>query len=124
MKAHCDEHKVTPDYQCTYRANYSCETALVKLVYDILWCFERQEGLQTVACDHLAAFDTVDHCLLIEVLQKIAVLGSSVISWCQSYLESRTCQVTVGAAASNKKDLLLSVLQGSLAGPWFYLIYA
>ena len=124
MNAHCDEHKVIPDYQSAYCANYSCETALVKLVNDILWCFERQEGLQTVACDLSAAFDTVDHCLLIEVLQKIAGLGGSVISWCQSYLESRTCQVTVGAAVSNKKDLLFSVPQGSLVGPWFYLIYA
>ena len=124
MNAHCDEHKVIPDYQSTYHANYSCETALVELVNDILWCFERQEGLQTIACDLSAAFDTVDHCLLIEVLQKIAGLGGSVISWCQSYLKSRTCQVTVGAAVSNKKDLLFSVLQGSLAGPWFYLIYA
>ena len=119
MNAHCDEHKVIPDYQSAYHANYSCVTALVKLVNDILWCFERQEGLQTVACDLSAAFDTVDHCLLIEVLQKIAGLGGSVISWCQSYLESRTCQVTVGAAVSNKKDLLFSVPQGSLVGPWF-----
>ena len=32
--------------------------------------------------------------------------------------------MTVGAAVSNKKDLLFSVPQGSLVGPWFYLIYA
>ena len=124
MNVHCDEHKVISDYQSAYHANYSCETALVKLVNDILWCFERQEGLQTIACDLSAAFDTVDHCLLIEVLQKIAGLGSRVISWCQSYLEFRMCQVTVGAAVSNKKDLLFSVPQGSSAGPWFYIIYA
>ena len=32
--------------------------------------------------------------------------------------------MTVGAAVSNKKDLLFSVPQGSLVGPWFYPIYA
>ena len=121
MNAHCDEHKVIPDYQSAFHANYACETALVKLVSDILWYFKRQEGLQTIACDLSAAFDTVDHCLLIEVLWKIAGSGGSVISWCQSYLESRTWQVTVGAAVSNKEDLLFSLPQGSLAGPWFYL---
>ena len=85
---------------------------------------QKARRITNIACDLSAAFDTVDHCLLIEVLQKIAGLDGSVISWCQSYLKPRTCQVTVAAAVSNKKDLLFSVPQGSLVGPWFYLIYA
>ena len=55
VNAHCDEHKVISDYQSAYHANYSCETALVKLVNYILWCFKRQEGLQTISCDLSAA---------------------------------------------------------------------
>ena len=41
--ANCDEFKMMPDYQSAYKRNYSCETSLVKVVNDILWCLERQE---------------------------------------------------------------------------------
>ena len=34
---HCSIHSLIPNYQSAYRANYSCETALTKIVNDILW---------------------------------------------------------------------------------------
>ena len=37
---HCDDHHLMPDYQSAYRRYYSCETALVKLVNDLLWNLE------------------------------------------------------------------------------------
>ena len=68
MNNHCEQHKIIPDYQSAYRANYSCETALVKLVNDVLWCYKNQEAMQIVAIDLSVAFDTVDHDLLLSVL--------------------------------------------------------
>ena len=41
---HCSIHRLIPDYQSAYRANYSCETALAKIVNDILWAMEHQKG--------------------------------------------------------------------------------
>ena len=43
---HYSTHRLIPDYQSAYRANYSCETALAKIVNDILWAMEqKQKGL-------------------------------------------------------------------------------
>ena len=65
MNDHCEQYNIIPDYQLAYRANYSCETALVKLVNDVLWCFENQEAMHVIAIDLSAAFDIVDHDLLL-----------------------------------------------------------
>ena len=55
---HCRKHNLMPDYQSAYRENYSCETALMKILDDILWSME---NVEVTALDLLVAFDTVDH---------------------------------------------------------------
>ena len=42
-------HRLILDYQSVYRANYSCETALAKIVNDILWAMEHQKVTSLVA---------------------------------------------------------------------------
>ena len=124
MNNHCEQYNIIPDYQSAYRANKSCETALVKLVNDVLWCYENQEAMQIVAIDTSSAFDMVDHDLLLSVLQKRAGINGDAHKWCKSYLRPRTCQVNIGKANSSKKNLTFSIPQGSCMGPWYYLVYA
>ena len=65
---HCTENNLLLGYQSSYRKPFSCETALVKLMDDILWNKKVQELTDVVALDLSAAFDTVDHDVLLEVL--------------------------------------------------------
>ena len=104
MNNHCEQHKIILDYQSADRVNYSCETALVKLVNDVLWCYKNQEAMQIVAIDTSAAFDMVGHNFLLSVLQKRAEINGNALNWCESYLRPRTCQVNVGKAYSTKKN--------------------
>ena len=67
---HYNSNSFLPDYQSAYRKYYSCETSLVKLVNNILWAMEKQLVTVVVILDLSAAFDTVDHDLLLEVLEK------------------------------------------------------
>ena len=67
---HCDKEKLLPDYQSAYFSNYSCETALVKICNDILWSMESQRISALVALDLSAAFNMVDHDILLKVLDK------------------------------------------------------
>ena len=55
---HCADNTLLPDYQSGYRANYSCEIALVN---DILWGMERQKITALTAINLAAASDTTDH---------------------------------------------------------------
>ena len=66
---HCTDNHLFPDYQSAYRQNYSCKTALVKLVNNIFWSMEWQCITALVAIDLLVAFDTVDHTILLKVLK-------------------------------------------------------
>ena len=63
---HCNENSLLPEYQSAYRKEHSCMTSLVKLVNDILWGMKNQ--LVTAVVN--AAFNTVDHDLLLDVLEK------------------------------------------------------
>ena len=65
---HCTGNTLLPDYQSAYRANYSCETALVALVNDILWGMKKQKITAVTAIDLLPAFDTTENNILLEVL--------------------------------------------------------
>ena len=68
--AHCDVNNLLPGYQSAYKRNYSCETALIKITNDCLWDMENQMVTAMVAIDLSVAFDTVDHAILLDVLNK------------------------------------------------------
>ena len=83
---HCERHELMPDYQSAYGANYSCETALVRIMDDILWSMENQEVVPLIVIDLSAAFDTVDHDLLLAVLRKKFGMDQVALKWFRSYL--------------------------------------
>ena len=53
---------------------------------DILWSMEKQEVVPLVAIDLSAAFDTVDHDLLLAVLRKKFGIDQVALKWFRSYL--------------------------------------
>ena len=67
LMMHCNS--LMPDYQSAYRKFYSCKTVLVKIMNDILWAMEHQKILSLVCIDLSAAFNTVDHEILLQVLR-------------------------------------------------------
>ena len=83
---HCTDNTLLPDYQSAYRTNYSCETALVALVNDILWGMEKQKITAFTAIDLLAAFNTIDYDILLEVLQMKFSFTGQTLHWFDSYL--------------------------------------
>ena len=59
-----------PSYQSAYRERHSCETALVRFTNDLLWNMGVQHVTALVAIDLSVAFNTVDHTVLLKVLQQ------------------------------------------------------
>ena len=69
-----------------------------------------------------AAFDTVEHDLLIEDLIYISI-KDVVLSWFRSYLSGRNYYVTINGKRSETRSLQRGVPQGSVLGPILFSIY-
>jgi exonuclease III len=117
-------HNLLPSYQSAYRKNYSTETAVVKVVSDILMAMEHQKLTAFVSMDLSAAFDTVDHDILLEVLNRNFGISGSAMDWFKSYLSNRKMKVKVNNTESSLRSINSSVPQGSVAGPILYSVYA
>ena len=106
-----------------FRPSHSTATALSQL-YDF-WIkkAENKELSAALLLDLSAAFDVVDHKILLEKLQLYNFSDKS-ISWFKSYLEHRKQIVAVESKLSDPKDVgEQGVPQGSLLGPILFLIF-
>lgn len=77
-----------------------------------------------VAIDLSAAFDTVSHNTLLNILTNKFGMEGQVLKWTESYLSPRNFRVIVKGKQSSPRDLPFGVPQGSLLGPFYYLAYA
>ena len=69
LLSHCENHDLLPDFPSAYHEHYSTETSLMKLSNDILWSMERQYVTAIAIPDISAAFHTVDHEILLQILE-------------------------------------------------------
>ena len=73
--------------------------------------------------DLSAAFDTIDHEILLSRLKASFRVTGTVLNWFKSYISNRTQQVSVCQLYSEKNTLEFGVPQGSVLGPILYTIY-
>ena len=77
-----------------------------------------------VMLDLSAAFDTVDHGILLHRLQSKLGVRDKALLWFKSYLAGTAQQVSVDGSLSNKFNLTCEIPQGSCLGPLLFTIYA
>jgi len=73
--------------------------------------------------DLTAAFDTVDHDLLLSRLQRQFGLRGVVLLWFRSYVSGRSFKVLYGCSTSSTVYFVCSVPQGSFLGPRLFILY-
>ena len=108
--------------QSAYRSGHSTETALLKVHDDIICAVGKKKAVLVVLLDLSAAFDTVEHSVLLDTLQSLGIDGS-VLSWSESYLCDRSQQVTISGKKSEGRKLFCGVPQGLVLGPLLFTIY-
>jgi Reverse transcriptase (RNA-dependent DNA polymerase) len=90
---------------------------------ELLQAVDRGELGALILLDLTAAFDTVDHDILLQRLQKSFGVDGKAHQWFRSYLVGRTQYVRRGALWSLITRLLCGVPQGSVLGPLLFILY-
>ena len=112
-----------PQLQSAYRRHHSTETALLKVLSDIYDAVDRQQVTLLGLLDLSAAFDCVDHDILLRRLRDRFGICGSALDWITSFLQDRSHQAYYKGSLSAKLQLLYGMLQGSVLGPLLFLLY-
>ena len=106
----------------SYRKHHNTTTALIQM-YDT-WIKAVDEGELAGVCllDMSAAFDIVDHELLMKKL-KLYGFNDDAVGWVQSYLSDRKQCVSIDGCLSGLLSVPTGVPQGSILGPILYILF-
>ncbi len=99
------------------------ETALTKVHNDIMLAMDNQKVVFFLLLELSAAFDTVDHNILLNRLEMRFGVRWIALQWFKSYLTGRSQAVTVQGSRSSSKVLHYGVPQGSVLGPILFCCY-
>lgn len=117
------ENNLLEDFQSGFRMNHSTETALLKVSNDLLMASDRGLLSVLILLDLSAAFDTVDHNILLRRLEYAVGIKGLALNWFRSYLSDRFQFVHVNNSSSNRERLNCGVPQGSVLGPILFNLY-
>lgn len=116
-------NSLSEDFQLGFRAHHSTETALVKVTNDLLIASDNGLVSILVLLDLSAAFDTIDHHILLQRLEHLIGITGTALSWFKSYLSDRSQFVHVNDESSMPAIVSHGVPQGSVLGPILFTLY-
>ena len=110
-------------FQSAYKSGHSCETALLRIYKDSVTTIGKGNGSYLVLLDLSAAFDTIDHEILFELLEKYVGITGNALQLIKSYFSDRTQRVVIDGILSDFASLVCGVPQGSVLGPMKFCLY-
>ena len=123
FQPHIANQNLLPDRQSSYRPFYSTESALIRVMSDLLMAMDTQQVSLVVLLDLSAAFDTVDYDYMIDILVHDFGMIDKVKDWFVSYLTGRRQCVSIKGCRSKNYNLTQGVPQGSCLGPLLFIQY-
>ena len=123
ISRHLSANNLLNQFQSAYRPGHSTETSLLTIVNDLLLSLDDGKIYLLASLDLSAAFDTIDHAILLHRLQHDFGLSGTVLDWFSSYLSGRIQSVSVHSHTSVPASVSCGVPQGSVLGPIIFILY-
>ncbi len=118
-----EKNYICEDFQSGFRPSHSTKTALIRVTNDLLLSSDRGCITILVLLDLSAAFDTIDHNILLNRLETFVGISGSALAWFKSYLSDCHQFVAVNEEVSYRSQVQYGVPQGSVLGPLLFTLY-
>src|SRR6218665_1127814 len=114
-----EENSLLPAQQSGFRKYHSTESLLTRILAYMFLAVDKGHVTLLALFDVSAAFDTVDHGILLERLEtSFGVVGRPLL-W---FLTGRSVSVVMGSSRSDWSGVAFGLPQGSILGPLLYIL--
>ena len=111
------------DVQSAYRHGHSIKTAVLKVYLDIIDAISNGKFAFLLLLDLTAAFDTVDHEILLHHLETKFGFCDAILQWLGSYLEERTQFIMLNGQSTVDWTVICGMPQGSVFESLLFTFY-
>jgi hypothetical protein len=123
LDSHLASNSLFVPFQSAYRKFNSTETALLTVHDHVIGSMDQGKVTALIMLDLSAAFDTIDHNILLHRLQHWYGLTGEALNWFASYLTFRSQAVLINGKISKSAPLVCGIPQGSVLGPLLFCLY-
>ena len=120
--SHIENNAIIDKFQSAYKCGHSTETALLRVYSDIVTTIGKGNGSFLVLLDLSAAFDTIDHSNLFDILEKYVGITGDALQLIKSYFSDRSQSTRIESIMSDIVHIICGVPQGSVLGPLKFCI--
>ena len=117
-----EKKQIYCNFQFGFRTDFSTNSALLSIIESIQFHLDKNKFCAGVFVDLKNAFYKVKHHILLQKLEQYGIRGVA-NEWFSSCMKNRAQFVSIGNVHSTIKELVTGVPQGSLLGPFLFLLY-